>query len=86
MNNPLLYWNFFNLFKGNLSDNLGRIIGFQDWFSFAPLVFVVTTCVVLMRKALPAQDLVRWDKTQALNSGVLAAFVITWILGTGFLL
>ena len=85
MNNPLLYWNFFNLFKGNLSDNLGRIIGFQDWFSFVPLALVVTTCFVLIRKSVPVQDLVRWDKTQAVNSAVLSALVITWIVGTGLL-
>lgn len=86
MNNPLIYWNFFNLFEGNLSDNLGRIIGFQDWYSYIPLAFVVTTCMGLIRKSVPVTDLITWDKAQALKTVVLAAIVTTWILGAGLFL
>ena len=86
MKNPLLYWNLFHLAKGHLSDNLGRLAGLQGWYTFTPLALVVTTCVVLIRKSVPEQDLMKWDRKQLVNALVLATLVIIWIAGAGILL
>ena len=86
MNNPLLYWNLFHLFKGNLSDNLGRLIGLPGYFTYIPLALVVTSCIILIKKSIPAQDLIKWDKLQIVRATVLASLVIIWFFGAGFLL
>jgi hypothetical protein len=79
VSSPLIYFSFFLLSRGLISDNLGTVLGLYSCWSLIPLLIVLGALTVVLRKMIPREERMRWSLFQAKSALGAAGAVLLWI-------
>ncbi len=79
VSSPLIYFSFFLLARGFISDNLGTAAGLASRWSLLPLLAALAALAAALRRAIPRTERTRWDIFQAKSALGAAGAVLLWI-------